>query len=196
MTCEDVLKSLLTEERPVSITTFSGERFHATLLTFEDASRLTFSRLGQRLGYDASGDWLVYGRDETLSLWNETTDQIKSIRTPIEMVLDIVPTNHRLIELFKQVNRGELTPDELPRRRIPPLREDLVDWLSAVRTGALTLENVSDLAAHALWWTEDMHLDARVMAGLAFLHGVDFQTEPGVYLYGEEELGWWLRYLR
>ncbi len=196
MTWEDVRKFLPTEECPVTMTTSSGERLPATLLTIEDASHLPLSPLGQRIGYDASGDWLMYGRDETLFLWNEMNNQIKSIRTPIETVLDIAPTNQRLIELFKQVNRGKLATDELPRRRNVPSREDLVDWLCAVRTGALTFENVSDLAADALERTEDMHVDASVMDGLTFLHGVDLQVEPGVYLHEKKELERWIDDLR
>ncbi|EPE61211.1 hypothetical protein L479_02417 [Exiguobacterium sp. S17] len=196
MTWEDVRKNLPTEARPVNMTTASGERLPATLLTPDEASHLPSSRLGQRIGYDASGDWLVYGRDETLVLWDERTEETKSIRTPIETLLDTAPTNQRLIELFVQVNRGKLAPGELPRHRNVPSREDLVDWLCAVRTGVLTFENVSDLAADALERTEDMHVDARVMDGLTFLNGIDLQVEPGVYLHEKKELERWIDNLR
>lgn len=196
MTWEDVRKFLPTEERPVTMTTSSGERLPATLLTIEDASHLPLSPLGQRIGYDASGDWLMYGRDETLFLWNETNNQIKSIRTPIETVLDIAPTNQRLIELFVQVNGGKMAPGELPRRRNVPSRTDLLEWIYGVRTGTLTFENVSDLAADALELTEDMHVDALVMDGLTFLHGVDLQVEPGIYLHERKELERWIDDLR
>lgn len=177
MTWEDVITFLPTEARLVNMTTASGERLPATLLTSDEVSRLPSSRLGQRIGYDASGKWLVYGRDETLVLWDEMTDETKWIRTPIETVLDIAPTNQRLIELFKLVNGGKLTPGELPRRRNVPSREDLVEWLYAVRIGKLTFENVSDLAADALKRTEDMHVDPRVMNGLRFLNGIDLQVD-------------------
>lgn len=192
MTWEDVITFLPTEARPVNMTTASGERLPATLLTSDEASRLPSSRLGQRIGYDASGKWLVYGRDETLVLWDEMTDETKSIRTPIETLLDTAPTNQRLIELFVQVNEGKLTPVELPRRRNVPSREELVEWLRAVRVGKLTFENVSDLAADALKRTEDMHVDPRVMDELRFLNGIDLQVEPGVYLHEKKELGRWI----
>lgn len=193
MTWEDVITFLPTEARLVNMTTASGERLPATLLTSDEASRLPSSRLGQRIGYDASGKWLVYGRDETLVLWDEMTDETKWIRTPIETLLDTAPTNQRLIELFVQVNGGTLTPVELPRRRNVSSREDLVEWLRAVRIGKLTFENVSDLAADALERTEDMHVDLRVMDGLTFLHGIDLQVEPGVYLHEKKEFDKWIQ---
>ncbi|MFN4215261.1 hypothetical protein [Exiguobacterium sp.] len=196
MTWEYVRKFLPIEERPVNMTTASGERLPATLFTIEDVLYLPLSPLGQRIGYDASGDWLVYGRDERLFLWSEANNQIKSIRTPIETVLDIAPTNQRLIELFKLVNGGKLATDELPRRWNVPSREDLVDWLCAVLTGALTFENVSDLAADALKRTEDMHVDALVMDGLTILNGIDLQVEPGVYWHERKELELWIDDLR
>lgn len=193
MTWEYVRKFLPIEERPVNMTTASGERLPATLFTIEDVLYLPLSPLGQRIGYDASGKWLVYGRDERLFLWSEANNQIKSIRTPIETVLDIAPTNQRLIELFKLVNGGKLTPGELPRRRNVPSREDLVEWLYAVRIGKLTFENVSDLAADALKRTEDMHVDPRVMNGLRFLNGIDLQVEPGVYMHEKKEFDKWIQ---
>lgn len=191
MTWEDVITFLPNEARPANMTTDSGERLPATLLTSDEASRLPSSRLGKRIGYDASGKWLVYGRDGVLVLWDEMTDETKSIRTPIETLLDIVPTNQRLIELFEQVNGGKLGPDELPRLRVPS-REDLVEWLCAVMIGKLTFENVSDLAVDALERMEDMHVDPRVMDGLRFLNGIDLQVEPGVYMHEKKELERWI----
>ncbi|WP_260564050.1 hypothetical protein [Exiguobacterium himgiriensis] len=192
MTWEDVITFLPNEALPTNMTTDSGERLPATLLTSDEASRLPSSRLGKRIGYDASGKWLVYGRDGVLVLWDEMTDETKSIRTPIETLLDIVPTNQRLIELFVQVNDGKLTPVELPRRRNVPSREDLVEWLCAVMIGKLTFENVSDLAVDALERMEDMPLDPRVMDGLRFLNGIDLQVEPGVYMHEKKELERWI----
>lgn len=193
MTWEDVITFLPNEALPANMTTDSGERLPATLLTSDEASRLPSSRLGKRIGYDASGKWLVYGRDGVLVLWDEMTDETKSIRTPIETLLDIVPTNQRLIELFEQVNEETLSPNELPRRRNVPSREELVEWLCAVRIGKLTFENVSDLAADALERTEEMHVDPRVMDGLRFLHGIDLQVEPGVYLHEKKEFDKWIQ---
>lgn len=192
MTWEDVITFLPNEALPANMTTAAGERLPATLLTSDEASRLPSSRLGQRIGYDASGDWLVYGRDEVLVLWDEMTDETKLIRTPIETLLDTAPTNQRLIELFEQVNEGTLSPNELPRRRNVPSRKDLVEWLCAVRVGKLTFENVSDLAADALERTEDMHVDPRVVDGLRFLHGIDLPVEPGVYMHEKKELERWI----
>jgi len=166
MTWEYVRKFLPIEERPVNMTTASGERLPATLFTIEDVLYLPLSPLGQRIGYDASGKWLVYGRDERLFLWSEANNQIKS---------------------------GKLTPGELPRRRNVPSREDLVEWLYAVRIGKLTFENVSDLAADALKRTEDMHVDPRVMNWLRFLNGIDLQVEPGVYMHEKKEFDKWIQ---
>lgn len=196
-----ILSSLREEEIYRLLYTTDGIRKKVILLTRDDVAHLyalqTVGLRYIRIGYDSEGNWLAIDLDnvEIFSCDNEY-NLIDVIRTPIETVLNWAPTAERLMLLTQRLNRKELSAEELPRKGNTPTFEEMIEWISHVKAGVVTRENVSTWAGRVLWQSENEMIEGSMLDALNVLSVMDMKDEDGSYFYHEEDFDEWIEQLR
>lgn len=150
-----IISSLGEEEMERQMFTTDGASRQARLLTREDAAQLRALQETDlrfiRIGYDRVGSWLAIdlGNGE-LFFCDDEYRPSDVIRTPIETVMNWAPTKERLLLLTQRLNLGELSEQELPRKRNTPTFEEMIEWILYVKVSLVTREDVSDWAGRVL----------------------------------------------
>lgn len=196
-----LLSSLGGEEVSLQLFTTEGVSKKAMLLTRDDAEHLRALQQIDlrfiRIGYDSEGNWLAVDLDNaTLFFYEDGFVPTDVIRTPIETIMDWAPTSERLLLLTQRLNRGELSEQEFPRTRNTPTFEEMIEWISYVKAGVVTRENVSAWAGRVLDQSEEEMIERTVLDGLILLSGIDLLDNDDDYLHMEQDLDDWIKHLQ
>lgn len=192
-----ILSSLGDEEVTLHLFTTAGARIGITLMTKEDATQLqSLSSIASRyvrIGYDKQGNWVEVDLDEGyIRLYDETDQTIDVIRSPLETVLNWVPSTARLLFLTQRLNRGEISKEELPSKRQVPTLNEMIEWILYVKAGRITREDVSDWAGQVLQQSDDELNEGTLFEALLWLSGIDLLDDDGGYLHDETDLDEWI----
>lgn len=192
-----IISSLGEEEMERQMFTTDGASRQARLLTREDAARLRALQETDlrfiRIGYDSVGSWLAIDLSNgELFFCDDEYRPSDVIRTPIETVMNWAPTKEQLLLLTQRLKRGELSEQELPRKRYTPTFEEMIKWVLYVKEGLVTREDVSDWAGRVLQQSDDDLIVGMTTDSLVWLNGIDLPDGDSGYLHDESDLDEWV----
>lgn len=196
-----IISSLGEEEMERQMFTTDGASRQTRLLTREDVVQLRALQETDlrfiRIGYDSVGSWLAFDLSNgELFFCDDEYRPSDVIRTPIETIMNWAPTKERLLLLTQLLNLGELSEQELPRKRNTPTFEEMIEWILYVKAGVVTRENVSAWAGRVLWQSENEMMEGTMLDALNNISVIDMPGENGSYFYHEDDLDDWIEQLR